>query len=267
MTDWHPYTLPNLEEPNIPLHDLTEWLSSLPGHPEPLTPHHTAHELAYQPGANVRGMRGSDEWGRGLVDHNNQVYTWPEDQGEHYQQAQRVGMPGADDPWGDAIRNRSFTISPDGQFTMHPAADVAGGNGDPWTSDPDELVPHIQQTTGLTPDPYYHPDPMNRQAGTEEICPHCQEVHAEDEKCPMLYGETFTMPPPPGDKTGATYPPPNGTHTCPGCGQGTVSNGWTGWTPMTNGEAGPRSWNCPTCGVDHRSPLGRPELQPGQGRY
>ena len=39
-SDWQEYPLPSMEEPNIPLYDLIDWLGNFPGHPEPLTPHH-----------------------------------------------------------------------------------------------------------------------------------------------------------------------------------------------------------------------------------
>lgn len=47
--------------------------------------------------------------------------------------------------------------------------------------------------------------------------------------------------------------PPNGTHACPSCGQGLISNGWTGWTPMTEGQFGQRTWQCPSCGADYHT--------------
>jgi len=238
MADWQPYNFPDLEEPDIPLHDLTEWLASLPGHPQPLTPHHTAA------GTNHPSLWWSKgQPGRGLVHPNGTVYTWPEEEMTHQQRAYAMGIPHDYD--------RGFAITPDAKFRMNGLSE--------------ELLPTVQEQTGLQPHPYYYP--QFRTAATDEVCPQCDAVHAEGEQCPMLYGQDFTMPPPPGGEKTSDSIPPNGTHACPGCGQGTISNGWTGWTSVTNGEYGPRSWNCPSCGLDHRDPLGRPELQSGQSRY
>lgn len=129
--DWQPYTLPNLEEPNIPLHDLVEWLGDMPGHPQQLTPHHTASLSNYEVESD------------GVC-----FYIWSNNE--------ESGLYGSD---GNRI-----------EFATEQEA-------------LDYIATHLE-------------DPMSH-TSAEEMCPHCNEVHAEGEKCPQLYGGDFTMPPPP----------------------------------------------------------------------
>jgi 2'-5' RNA ligase len=92
----------------------------------------------------------------------------------------------------------------------------------------------------------YSPDDMNTQAAIQTW----QSLYPQDQL-----------------QVEAAYPPPGGTHTCPNCGQGSVSNGWTGWTGVdeSGNAVADRSWDCPQCGNSHKPLEGRPV--PRQAAY